>query len=256
MRPVLRYSLLGAGCYLLFLLVMFPASQAYRFAATPLKEAVPQLQLGGIEGAIWSGRIESLLYRKALLGKMSWHLSPLPLLLGRAQLDALLQSQGGYLQSRVTVPLAGGNIALADIQGQLPVSELLRFSPYLPIVLDGTLSLDLAELQMAANGRLLKAEGTVVWHQAAMSAPQALEFGDLKMVLHPEADGAVKGDISDLGGPLKVAGTLELKSDGSYRLDATVAAAAKAPTTLVNALGLLGQPDAQKRYRLNYQGHM
>jgi len=256
MRPVLRYSLLGVGCYLLFLVVMFPASQAYRFAATPLKEALPQLQLGGIEGAIWSGSIDSLVYRKALLGKMSWHLSPLPLLLGHAQLNALLQSEDGYLQSLVTVPLGGGDIALANIQGQMPISELLRFSPYLPVVLEGTLSLDLAELGVAANGRLQKAEGTLVWHQAAMSAPQTLDFGDLQMVLHTGDDGKITGDISDRGGPLKVTGNVKLMPDGSYQLAATVAAAANAPAELVQSLGMLGRRDAQGRYRLDYKGKM
>lgn len=256
MKPVVRYTMLGMGCYLIFLLATFPAVQAYRFVAKPLKAAVPQLQPGGIEGAIWDGRVDSLVYRKALLGKMSWQLSPLPLLLGKASLDALLQSKDGYLQSRVSAPLSGGALELSNTKGQFPIGEILRFSPYMPVVLEGTLALDLAAVKMAADGRLLDADGTVVWHQAAMAAPQALDFGDLQMVMRGEGGGKVKGEISDRGGPLKVAGTLELMPDGRYLLNATVAAAPNAPPKLVNSLGILGKRDAQGRYRINYQGKM
>jgi len=256
MKPYLRYTLLGVLCYLVFLIALFPAAQAYRFVAEPLSGALPQLQLAGMEGSIWSGRVGSLVYRQALLGEMSWQLSPLSLLLGKARLKALLQSQDGYLQSWVSTPLGGGHVELADTEGQLPLTELTRFSPYLPVVLEGLVSFTLPVLEVAADGHLLQAEGTVIWHQATMSAPQALEFGDLQMVLHTEQAGQVTGTISDRGGPLKVAGTLNIEPDGRYRFNGTAAAAADAPASLVRSLGWLGKPDAQGRYRLSYSGKM
>jgi len=256
MKTAVRYTLFGLLCFLIFLIAMMPATQAYRFARQPLQGALPQLQLGGIEGSVWSGRAQSLVYRKALLGEMSWKLSPLALFIGKAQVNALLQSQDGYLQSNVSTPLAGGNIALNDIQGQLPISELTRFTPYIPVALDGTVSLDMNEVSVAADGHLLRADGTLIWHQAAMKAPQALDFGDLQVVLHTEDEGKVSGDISDRGGPLKVKGTVTLSPDRSYRINATVAAAPNAPASLVKSLGWLGKPDGQGRYRLNYNGKM
>jgi general secretion pathway protein N len=256
MKSALRYTALGVMLYLLFLVALFPAGQAYRFAAEPLQRALPQLKLAGLEGSIWSGHVESLVYRQALLGEMSWQLSPLSLLFGRAQLKALLQSREGYLQSRIRTPLGGGHVELADIEGRMPMSELSRFAPYVPVVLEGAVSLDLTEAEVAADGRLLRAQGRMVWHQAAISAPQALSFGDLQLVLHTEEEGRVSGELSDRGGPLKVAGTLNLEPDRSYRLSANVAATPQAPPVLVQSLGLLGKPDAQGRYRIHYRGRL
>jgi len=256
MKAAVRYSLLGISGYLLFLVVQFPAIHAYRFAREPLHSAVPQLQLAGIDGSVWSGRVESLVYRKALLGEMSWKLSPLSLLIGEAQIDTLLQSKNGYMQSEVSTPLGGGLVELIDTKGQLPINELTRFTPYMPVALDGTVSVDLGKVTVAGDGQLLRAEGTVIWHQAKMSAPQVLAFGDLQVTLHTETEGQVSGDISDRGGPLKVKGTLNLSPDRSYVLKATVAAAPEAPATLVKSLGWLGKPDAKGSYHLNYSGKM
>ncbi len=254
MKPVLRYLVFGLPFYLLFLIALFPAAQAYRFAAEPLAKTLPELNLTGIEGSIWTGRAGMVVFRKALLGEVNWQLSPLSLVFGKAKIKALLQSDDGYLQSHVSTPLGGGNVALADIEGQLPLGELLRFAPYLPVVLEGRVSLKLPVLELGADGRPLRAEGTVTWHQAAMSAPQALPLGDLQVVLRTEADGQLVGEIGDRGGPLKVAGTLQHSPDGSYRINGTVAAAADAPAAVKQALGWLGKPDAQGRYRLNYSG--
>lgn len=256
MRTALRYLALGLPLYLLFLVVLFPAAQTWRYAAEPLAKSVPGLSLAALDGSVWSGRAGSVVYRQALLGELNWQLSPLSLLLGKAQVKTLLQSDNGYLQSRVKTPLGGGNVALADTEGQMPLGDLLRFTPYLPVVMEGRLSLNLPELEVAPDGRLVRAEGTVTWHQAAMSAPQELAFGDLQMVLRTEAEGQVVGDITDRGGPLKVEGKLQLSPDRSYRFNGTVAAGPGAPANLTQALGWLGKPDAQGRYRLNYNGRL
>ncbi len=256
MKSAVRYSLLGLALYLLFLIVLFPAAQAYRFAAAPMQAALPQLEPAGLDGSIWSGKIKSLIYRKALLGELSWQLSPLPLIIGEARLKALLQSREGYLQSRIITPLGGGDTALSELEGRMPINELARFAPYLPIALDGMVSFDMQRVVVGAGGRVQEADGTLIWHQASMSAPQALSFGDLQLVLRSEGDGKVSGDISDRGGPLKVNGKLALAADGGYRVNATVSAAKDAPEALSSSLGWLGKPDAQGRYSINYSGKL
>lgn len=256
MKSVMRYLMLGLPLYLVFLVALFPAAQAWRFAAEPLARAMPDLKISGLDGSVWSGRAGMVVFRQALLGEVNWQLSPLPLLLGEASLEAMLQSNDGYLQSHVSTPLAGGRVSLTNTEGQLPVGELLRFTPYLPIALEGQVALNLSALDIAPDGALRRAEGTVVWHQAAMSAPQALSLGDLQLTLHTEEEGKVAGEISDRGGPLKVKGMLQFSPDRSYRFSGTVAPSADAPASLKQALGWLGKPDAQGQYRLNYSGRM
>jgi general secretion pathway protein N len=256
MKAVLRYLGIGAALSLLFLIALFPAARAYHYVATPLAKALPGLQLAGVDGSVWSGHVGMVVYRNASLGELHWQLSPLALLLGKARFDALLQSQDGYLQSQVSVPLAGGEVELADVEGQLPMSELAVMMSRLPVVLEGTLSLNLQRLALQANGRPLDAEGSVIWHQAAVSAPQALSFGDLQLDLQGEGEGRLLGKIRDRGGPLSLNGTLRLSPDGGYVLSGTVAAAKGASEQLTKALGWLGKPDLQGRYRLNYSGRM
>jgi general secretion pathway protein N len=256
MKQVLRYLAIGLPLYLLFLVALFPAAQAWRFAAEPLASTVPELKLAGLDGTVWSGRAGMVVYRKALLGEMNWQLSPMALLFGQGELQAMLQSDNGYLLSRVSTPLGGGSVALADIEGQLPLSELMRFAPYLPVALDGRVSLNLPVLELSADGRLHRADGTLTWHQAAMSAPQALSFGDLQLVLRTEAEGQVVGVISDRGGPLSITGTVQFSPNGVYVLNASIAAAEGAPAELRGSLGMLGKPDAQGRHRLNYTGKL
>ncbi len=256
MKSALRYLLLGLPLYLLFLIALFPATQAWRYAAEPLAKAMPELKVSELDGSIWSGRAGMVVFRQALLGEVSWQLSPLPLVLGEARLKALLQSDDGYLQSHASLPLEGGGISLADTKGQLPVPELLRFTPYLPVVLEGQFAFNLSQLELTSQGLINRAEGTVVWHQAAMSAPQALPLGDLQLTLHTEEEGKVTGEITDRSGPLKVEGTLQLSPDRNYRFNGTVAPATDAPASVKQALGWLGKPDAQGRYRFSYSGRM
>lgn len=256
MRAPLRYLAIGLPLYLLFLALQFPAAQAWRVAAEPLAAAVPELKLAAFDGSLLSGRAGMVVYRNTLLGEANWQLSPLALLRGKGELQAQLQGDNGYLQSRVSAPLGGGGVALSDIEGQLPLAELLRFAPYLPVALDGRVSLKLPTLVFDADGRIVAAEGSVIWHQAAMSAPQALPFGDLQLLLHSEGEGRLAGELSDRGGPLSLSGTVQLSPDGTYVFNGSVAAAAGAPAELAGALGMLGKPDAQGRYRLNYTGRL
>lgn len=255
MRSWLRYIALGSVFYLVFLVALFPAAQAHRLAAGSLTRALPALKLAQLEGTVWSGRAGVVAYRQTMLGQATWQASPFALLIGKASLTALLQNEHGYLQSRVAAPLTGGSVNLSAVEGRLPVMELARFAPYLPVVLEGVVSLDLPSFVVDSTSRIVAAEGKVIWHQAGMSSPQQLVLGDLQLSLHTEGEQVV-GDISDGGGPLKVNGALQLSPDGGYRINGTVSAAPDAPATLVQSLGWLGKPDAQGHYRLNYSGRL
>ena len=98
MRRWLPYLLLGCGVYLLTLVATFPAAFAYRIAGPRLTRAVP-LQLYGISGSIWSGRIGTVAYGANALGSLSWHLKPLPLLLGHLALSYELDAPDRSLRS-------------------------------------------------------------------------------------------------------------------------------------------------------------
>jgi hypothetical protein len=61
--------------------------------------------------------------------------------------------------------------------------------------------------------------------------------------------------VSDAGnGPLQINGTIKLKADRSYELDALVGAKPNTPQNLLRALEFLGPPDAQGRRQFSMAG--
>ncbi len=88
---------------------------------------------------------------------------------------------------------------------------------------------------------------------------KAREGRQLSNSFDPAASTAevLKGAISDAGdGPLQVNGTIQLKPDRSYAVEAMIAARPDAPRNLVQALEFLGPPDAQGRRQFNTEGTM
>jgi hypothetical protein len=62
------------------------------------------------------------------------------------------------------------------------------------------------------------------------------------------------GDLTDLGGPLAVRGTLRLTNQPGYVLEGQVAARADAAPELVSNLQFLGTPDASGRRPFSIAG--
>jgi len=63
-------------------------------------------------------------------------------------------------------------------------------------------------------------------------------------------------DLDDESGPLDLEGELVLMRDGSWHLQGTLRARGDADEALTQALALLGQPDAQGRYRFESTGRL
>lgn len=255
MRRGWHYLLLGVAAWLLFLLWRFPAAVAYDLASESLG---PQLRLAGLSGTLWHGRAEQLQYGNQPLGEVEWRLSASGLLVGRVWADLNLRQDDGYLQGEVALPLplSAAEAEFTGVRGRLPLQLLQPYLKQLPPILNGELSLKLGELALSGDGRLQRASGRLVWHQAGVSAPQPLEFGDLVMELENAAEGGITGRLSDNGGPLQLQAQLSLDPQGRYRLQGRVQAAPGAPAELRQSLGMLGRADAEGGYPLNFSGNL
>jgi hypothetical protein len=64
------------------------------------------------------------------------------------------------------------------------------------------------------------------------------------------------GNVVDLGGPLRVAGTLKISPNRSYVLEGLVATQPDAPADITHNLQYLGAPDAQGRRQFSLAGSM
>lgn len=246
-----HYLIAGILAWLFFLVWRLPAAVAYDMAADSLGG---KAQAVGIEGTLWHGTARQLQYQGRALGAVDWQLSPWGLLLGRLG-GALRLTQGdAYLQVDGGLPLTGGEVTLASVEGRLPFATLQPHLTMLPIPLDGVVSLKLEDIEFDAAGRPLQASGRIVWSQAGVLAPQRLQFGDLQLTLSNVEGGGIAGELKDGGGPLQLQATLSLGADGAYRLEGRVKAAETAPAELRNSLGMLGSADSQGYHPINLSG--
>jgi len=87
-------------------------------------------------------------------------------------------------------------------------------------------------------------------------ARQPVNRGSYKIALPAQKSppGTLTGDLSDIGGPLQVTGTLQLKPDRSYLIEGLIAPRPDAPSDVVNTLQFLGAADAQGRRPFSLAG--
>jgi general secretion pathway protein N len=234
-----RIAAAGAAAFLIVLIARFPA----RWAAGVLPRGTACLQLGG---TLWSGTCTGLLAAGAPLGDLSWTAHPLQLLIGRLSVTVALTLPNGTVSSRVELRPTG-TITAENLQATVPLSHALIAQ--LPPNTQGVLQIDLASLRW--NGKRITAiRGDLSVRGLAVRGES---LGDYR-VSFPRDSAASGGStdeptgrLEDLGGPLSVQGTLRLTPAPGFVLDTQVAPRANAPRDIVQALRLLGSPDAQGR---------
>lgn len=239
---------LGVGAFIIFALVTLPASVV-------LSGLGPGVTAGGVSGTIWNGRAQVLQIRGAHIGGVEWNLHVLPLLTAHASADVKVTRIDGFATTKLSAGL-GGTVRLQDLTASLPLST---FPPgVIPSGWTGTLNGKFKQLTLE-NGWPTQVGGTLDLVNLSGPARNPSKAGSYRIVFDPAASSAevLKGAITDAGdGPLQVSGTIELRPDRNYKIEALIAAGANAPQNLVQALEFLGPPDAQGRRQFTTEGSM
>lgn len=202
-------------------------------------------------GSIWQGSCRGLQAAGLHFESAHWQLHPLALL--RARLAISLELVGTSLDGHGDLELAGGGrVDARDLQATLPLDAALL--PGVPRGWAGQLQLALTSAQFV-HGKPAGLLGTIAVRELRQLDPP-LPFGNytLRFATPPDASGQQRGELRDAGGPLAIAGTLQLGSDGQYELEGTVAARADAPQDLAGSLALLGPADASGRRPFSLAG--
>lgn len=250
-RRVAGYVGLALLAYLVFVLARFPASAAY--ALLQQRPAGLPIQAGQVDGTLWSGRAQAVRTPAAPLGDVRWQLRPAALLVGRLSLDWSVR--GGEHNGRGRLSLRpGGALHLEDSRMQLAATELTPLYANLPLRLTGQVNVAVKRLDVDP-GRRFTAVGTVDWKDAALTAPQDMQIGSLRITSEADGDGS-KLVLEDRGGPLALNGVITIAADGSYRTNLTMAARESADPALVSSLRFFGRPDSQGRVRVTQRGRI
>lgn len=244
-KALLRWALPAGAVFLMFLVLTLPARHVLGWLGGG------QFAAQGIDGTPWRGRVQRLAVRQTALGPVVWQLRPLRLLTGRLEYRLFVQSGAGGGELRAGRALFGAPY-VREAQLSLPAADLARQLRLTLVGLGGDFLLDLDTLRLSGGwpGELA---GELRWQGARLTQPQRLDLGDLRLRLELRG-GDIVGILGDDGGPLELGGELTLTQDRGYRLDALLKPRAAAAPQLRQSLGLLGNPDAQGRYRLQYSG--
>jgi general secretion pathway protein N len=237
---------LGIAAFVIFALVTFPAS----VVLSRLDSA--GIAASGVSGSIWNGRAQVLQLGGAHIGSAEWRLQFLPLLTAHAQADVKVTRVDGFANTQLSVG-PSGNLKLTGLTASLPLSALPP--NVIPGSWSGTLNGKFAELTLN-DGWPTHVDGSL---DVVDVTGRPGNMGSYRIIFDPAASTAdtLKGALSDAGGgPLQISGTVQLKTDRSYAVDALVATRPDAPRSLASSLEYLGPPDAEGRRQFSMAGTM
>ena len=164
-------------------------------------------------------------------------------------LNALIRLE---IQAERRLQLGQSSVRLHNVRGQVDAALLGFVSrPFGLLQPQGSLQLDIADL--AVSARRLHGEARVDW-LAARSGMVTTLLGEYRASLISDPDGRrARIDVQTLSGPLAITGNGEYLSGkelvGSLRLQPPPGDAA---LPFRPALGLLGRPDAEGAWRLQF----
>ena len=246
MKRVWALVALGVVAFVLFALFTLPA----QVVLSRLESA--GVHTAGVRGTIWNGEAQVLVVSGVRVGAVKWDLHVLPLFAARATADLKITRVDGFLETHLTAA-PSGRISLSDLTGSLPFSAL---PPDAIRGWAGTVNLKLAALTVE-DGWPVAAEGVVEAIDITGPPNKPANMGSYKVTFPPEAAAGdtLTGQLADIGGPLQISGTLQLRAaDRSYHIDGMIAARPDAPREVLNTLQYLGPADEQGRRPFGTEG--
>jgi hypothetical protein len=243
----LRWWLIGALAYLLFLAATLPASYLNGWLASRF----PEVQLVGLNGTLLSGKAEQLRIQSLPLGSLSWHFDWLALATASYGYRFELVDSDRSLEGRADARF--GRLYLRDLKGHAPLAALDRWLPLPPHSLSGSLDIDLKTLELK-DSRLAAAEGDISLENANLSWPAAYALGSFRADVSDAGNGGIRARIADSTSPLELRADLTLDRDGHYHLAGTLAAHNPGDAGSQKLLAYMGSPDATGHYPFDFSG--
>ena len=237
---------------IVLVIVAFAAIVAARLPASwLLPTSGANFSCSSVEGSVWSGYCGGLTVNGAALGDLTWQLRPARLLVGRlaAHID-LEHPPATSAQGDVEVGL-GGTVVARNLTASLPLDP--RVLPAVPPTLTGALRLDLTLARVTKKGVVTNLRGRVEASDLVDHSGYVTPLGNFALTF-PGGGPQPTGDLQDLGGPLAVQGQLVLTPQPGYELSGYVTPRASATQPLLDAIEILGSPDAQGRRQFGMSG--
>ena len=243
---------LGVVAYLSFMLANFPAGAAYKYIVSPFDKG-KKISLQGMNGTLWQGEAAQARIAGFNLGKLSWDLRLHSLFTGKLGVDLHTKGDGSRIDGLARVGM-DQTLYLDNLQGRIPAASLMPLFYGFPIAIGGQISADIKHAEIR-QGKRLDLDGKMVWHSAALTAPQPVNLGDLFVAMLPEADGT-KLLLSDQGGPLTLEGTIQVKHNGQYKANIYLGTRDDKQPALSNGLKMMGRTNPDGKVLVSRTGKL
>ena len=237
----------GVAAFLVCLVAMLPANQ--------LARRLPAgIEVGGVGGTVWSGRARSLAVNGRALGGLQWSCRPWPLLVLEWSCAVSLAPPGGEIAGDLSGDF-GPQVVGENLRGRVPIAAFEGIAT--PRGWTGDLELDLEEVRLVGR-RPAAATGTMFLRNLRAPGAGGQVLGDFELTVGEGTVGseALNGRLRDLGGPLRVRGSIEMGQDGHYLLTGEAAPGPGAGPAIFDTLSFLGAPDSQGRRPFTIEGSL
>lgn len=249
MLKSLKLIIFGLLSYLVFMLVLAPASFWLRWVELP-----PAVQLGQVSGSIWQGEISQLRYQQLSFDRVRWQLNGWALWRGQLKLQlhsgSLQQTALPYVQANISYGLSG--MTLKDSLLRLPVNTIVPLLQLpLPVAAAGELVVDIQRFAQQGKG-CAELQGAASWNNAQLQPPTGtwLQLEAIHARLSCQQGQPLL--VTDPANPLGLAIDATVNTAGVLSVDGTLKPAANLPAEVHQAMQFVGQPDANGRYRIRF----
>jgi len=218
---ILRILLLLLLAYVAFLLFTFPAS----FATTRLNAAVPQVQVKGVDGTIWSGGAKDIHYQGIPIGALDWKAQPLGVLQGEWKnhlvLNGIVDGEGELAYG------IDGEVNLYNTTLNTNLSEMIatldKRIPAQVKLYQGEMQADIVKMAVEPQSRKLTwLEGAFVLSKLQISDGHYLgDFAAEVTTIEKQKFRTVVHSTSDQG--LQLQGVITATQQGEIELDLKLA---------------------------------
>ncbi len=236
----------GLVVFLGVLVLYLPAS----WFASALPAQVKCAELGG---SIWQGECLGLTFQNAKLGDVTWNLAPTRALTGRFVGNFALTGDTQSLTAELDMGRDGAG-SLHNLSGQIQMDPALLTQ--FPRDQRGTVIAAFKRVELAAGGSPRLLDGKVQLRDFRQVGARPLALGSYELAFDGavQPDGAITGQLRDVGGPFAVNGTVALPAPRSYLVQGFITGRSAEAERLVREITLGAPPDASGRSAFSFEG--
>ncbi len=258
MKKQLFWVLAGTSSFVISLAVMAPLP----VLAQQLTRMVPDLQLAGVSGTLWKGRVQRLTLPPVQADNLSWTFAPKKLLSGYLAADMKAELQSSVLATGECGVSMFAKLECSPLQLDMDAANIQKLTPAaqnLPVGLTGNLQAKLESISWDRVG-VPVADGQVSWEQGAVNQPIKLNLGGQYLARFKpgdQADQALNIALqSDDKTMLILDGKVNIEKSGDFQLDVFLKPASSADPSMGDALAFMGATQADGSLKIVRKGKL